>query len=694
MAINFLQSLSSDNVKVSEALKARVRAGLAKPLTAQQLETLSKRYLVQTRKALTPSVLPGVVISSLPYQNMVNDQILTHTLVSTSLDNLSKSIEAYRQESKALILDMHKSLINLENLIKEQEIKIKTNFNKVYFNSFVSSRDFGSQFKSILTDPKTGMGLGKEDRMKPISSGGLTLPIFSNEKAFVEQIYLVGDESSFGDNGTVLISSPVENIVAKNKLFRHVVLHKSIDSNGVLYSRHPAAITIELVFANFTFINYLNLSLSNVTDTLVRDITIYNDAQEPLVLDFEKIQNKSEVGLIFEPVFTNKMRFTLESKTAIESSAYLTEDIVKSELNKILAGSGFEGRFALVNESLTGYVYDISVRDVTVGLKTYRDLGYFISKNYSFNNLKAVDFVLKSRNALATSLLNGTDENLALEDVVLNDSYMLLKTYDANDNLLFEGTLPLPSGKTYEVEYLPLTGTESSLKFFPNFWDGLPRYELVSTSASSVAVDGKYDILLTTKSFHELTIGSIVNIFLKSKRGHFLNGLKEATVLDETTLKVTSNTYSASNSLSVDELHKSFFYLESDLSTYEPVEVYENNTKLTCSIDYNFQIKNKLLSNWPITSNAIHFLDEVSSNECNIVFTNPKAESIYWCKYKKKSNQKLEGSNHVLKNGIVLLEDNSFSIINVIVIARTNNTNPQATHIIDSYCLKGIEHVA
>ena len=118
MAINFLQSLSSDNVKVSEALKARVRAGLAKPLTAQQLETLSKRYLVQTRKNLTPSVLPGVVISSLPYQDMVNDQILTHTLVSTSLEDLSKSIEAYRQQSKALILDMHKSLINLNNIRK------------------------------------------------------------------------------------------------------------------------------------------------------------------------------------------------------------------------------------------------------------------------------------------------------------------------------------------------------------------------------------------------------------------------------------------------------------------------------------------------------------------------------------------------------------------------------------------------
>ena len=118
-------------------------------------------------------------------------------------------------------------------------------------------------------------------------------------------------------------------------------------------------------------------------------------------------------------------------------------------------------------ESLEGYVYDISINTIKIGLLAFGDKGIFRSKPKEISN--CVSFNLE-HSAVIPSIMELRDsyiqDYLILSENVLIEAYGGLKVYDSFGGLLINQLIPLPDSLDKQTEYIDPVGRDFRFKLF------------------------------------------------------------------------------------------------------------------------------------------------------------------------------------------------------------------------------------
>lgn len=410
-------------------------------------------------------------------------------LVSINNSRIEKNKEVifnFREYSKNMLKSQGDLAKRIDSEIEELESKYFEKSDKVHVNNFSKANDKGEYSERSLfkKDFRSNLAFEKKNLMEGFFGIGLSLPIKSRERVSVDKCIVIDEETNVGDTQEKIFPNENPNhIFRKNKIFRHALVKRSSDTTSRFYKRETTqdsypynlipTLTIEVNLESYSEINYLVIDPVSAEGFSLKSLTVF-DGNIEVKLDFvtKTIENKHYV--FFESIYGSKLKMSFEQRVCIENAKVIVSEKSKYYLNESLRKNGFISRVEENYEVITGYVYDLSLKDIEIGKVTFMSSGFFQSQL-----IEVFDF-LSSR--VDYSYI-GNNEDIYVE------SYLGLSLLDKDGNLSVEELLPLPDYKTNQKEVLNFYNGESKCKLYPDVMNNVCISEIKFKSIGGRILD-------------------------------------------------------------------------------------------------------------------------------------------------------------------------------------------------------------
>lgn len=651
----------------------------------------------------SPPIVPGGTIGSIQWSTFNRDMKMTIGAAAATSGGLELEIQQSSQKNFAVLDDLQREAQALDAFVTEEEVKINGRYSEVHFNSFVRPEDYSLEYDNTewLTDYKTGLPFQEANMSSVIPGTGLTLPLRHRSSIPIVDVSLVGEDTDVGDSKKPIVSSNPNNLIRRDRVFRHVIIRRDHDGTSRKYNHTPSYCTILLTFASIQLVNELVVRPLGHSTVYVDSISYLNESGEEIELTESEIPSEASLTVLFEPVRTKYLKVRFRQYAPVSRSKHDVEDLRVKELNKLLRGAGFSQLLTENVESVEGRVYDFSLEGVSVGLRSYENLGVFRSQPISVSSPVGVSYSdsVETIQVSDNSATYGSTFFLD-EGEVLLERYLGVDLSRADGSRSYRDLVPIPDSRSVQREFLPLFSGEAKAKLFPDFLWNLKKHVF---SAASWTFGFLFIEFPTPHGLGDVSgVVRTDRIWVNAGPGYENRQFNISSVswqiISDTKIKLV-----AENGTSLSLINMSnpkitpYVFLEEEQAA--PASVYADGDLLSIGSDYQVSLDNGATwsSSWPVSPGWINLKSKAKAGMFRIKFLNPVHTKLYWAEYRILRNQQLGSSPGVsLKNGRVVFDrkfKDSSGTINTVIVSRSDSTNPYLTPVILSYFLRVREHV-
>lgn len=404
------------------------------------------------------------VFSEEETQNLKSSKYLV-SINNSRLEKNKEVISSFKEYSKNTLKSQGDLIKRIDSEIEELEAKYFEKSDQVHVNNFSKANDKGeySERSIFRKDFRSNLAFEKKNLMEGLFGIGLSLPIKNKKVVSVDRCIVIDEETNIGDTQEKIF--PKENpnhIFRKDKIFRHALVKRSSDTTSRFYKRETTqnsypynlipTLTIEVSLESYSAINYLIIDPVSVEGFSLKSLSVFDgDMENKLQFITRTIENKYYV--FFESMYGSKLRMCFEQRGCIENAKVIVSEKNKYYLNESLRKNGFISRVEENYETITGFVYDLSLRHIELGEISFMSSGFFQSQL-----IEVFDFL----SSKVDYSYIGENEDIYVE------SYLGLSLLDSDGNLGVEELLPLPDYKTNQKELLKFYNGESKCKLYPD----------------------------------------------------------------------------------------------------------------------------------------------------------------------------------------------------------------------------------
>jgi hypothetical protein len=689
--------------------KAAERRAVDEALTqfaASDVERRTQAVLeLRPTKPSMPPIQPGMLLDARSWADYVRDAKMQVSILASTGAGIAEEIDLNAHRNFALLDDLQREAQALDSYVTEEEVKINGRYSQVHYNSFVRSRDSSLPYDSQawLVDYKTGLPFQAENMSDVVSGTGMTLPLRQHIDVPIINVTLVGEETDVGDTVYPIVSNDPKSVLREDRVFRHVIVRADHDHTSKKYNYTASYCTLLLEFASMQLVNMLKIRPLGHSTIYVEAIAYLNEAGEEVQLTEVELPNEVELTVLFEPVRTRYLKVRFRQYAPVTRTNYDTTDLRVKEINRLLRGADFKQLLDEKGREIQGRVYDFSLEQISVGLRSYENLGVFRSQPIKVSGPVgcSYDDVVETIQITNTQLAYGTS-------FFLEDGEVLLERYLGIDLKTEEGgqavydLVPIPDAKTVQREFLPLFSGEAQVKLFPDI-----RWNLVEQARWTSGTWVDYLFYAYFEDGHGLDrplsvaqTDELVCIAGTGPEGtaHSFKSV-EWYVVDDQNLILKPSDIVGYSSRTVGSLTISpFVYLTA--SQFDPLSVYREEELLTFGTDYEISLDRGAtwLSTWPRDKEWATLKTEAKAGLFKIRLTNPNSNKMYFVNYRILKDQQLTKSPGIsLRRGRVVFDKRlrvASGTITTVIVSRADSVNPYLTPILLSYFLKVRERVS
>ena len=474
--------------------------------TESEMRTVARQYLKQYGNSLkTPPLRYGEVLESASEQVYLKDIKFHINSFNLKSNSLKDKVGLCVKDGMASLREMQRELIGLLSETTEEEIKLLGNFSKAHFNSFV--RGIDSQLlwddKRALRDFKTGYSFKEKDLMHVMPNAGLVLPIKDKVEIPILDVMVIDEATDVGDTVVPLQTSPVRNLLRKNKVFNHVVLRQEFDHSSRKYKRKTSydaypyscvsTLTLELIMPSMVELNYLTFTPIGDSTIQIKQLSYKSEDGAEIALNSSVINSETSTTLLFQPTHMTHLRIQFEQQATVGRRRMVVGDKRLNAFNNMLNKTNMSLRFPDVRTEKPGLVYDFSLSDVSVGLASFNGRGYFRSANA----IKVDSLLGFAWSSMLEQITPHDSFDTYLKSASLPDGQVILEGYVyaklfggkvggakvapisgggkqtkasdfLRDTLLLDAIVPIPDNYPIQVEYIEPVVDIAKVKLFPD----------------------------------------------------------------------------------------------------------------------------------------------------------------------------------------------------------------------------------
>jgi hypothetical protein len=696
MAFQLKEAVDFSDV-VERAARRRVLDVAYRDLSQGQVDSATSRTM-EMSKFLEPvrTLSPGSLLSSSDQLKFVKDAKYSTALMTGRTVFLEEEVTRSAKEAFSLLDDIQKSISTLDVELTEDEIRTLNGYSQVHYNSFVRAVDMGLDYEENpwQRDFKTGIPFLAGNVAKLTPEAGVTLPVISEERIPFVDVVLVGEESDVGDSLNPIVSTDPRNVMFEDRTFRHVIVRKEFDETSRKYKKGPVYCTLQFEFPGTQLVNTLYVKPLGYSSIFIDSVSYINDNAEQVKLEVLTVEADRIVTLMFEPVKARYLKIKFVQYAPIERTKIVLGDPVVLKLNDILRGHGWSQYLPEQVEEIEGAIYDFSLEAIWASVRTYESLGVFSARARSVDNLVGVSFE-DTTEAINISYDQRTYGRRAFlgEGEVLLERYLGMKLYGDNGETLVDELIPVRDGYPVQKEFLPVHGSESRLKLFPDvnwnldkvrvfgyyfigIWFMIAAEPIPGIENKTVGVTyHDSDLRFMGPTGHELTQGPASYVVVNPQFvlvGSFGSGTRE-------TINLNTSPYMYGFFVSAQE---------------SPINVYEEDALLTIGTDYHMSFDDG--ATWvdeiPYGLRYSNQNRKLRAGDVRVRIIEPDYDKIYLTTYRVARDQLLGGGNMVrLKNGRVLVDRSlrkNHGQLNMVYVLRAQQDNPYITPVLLSYSLR------
>lgn len=679
---------------LERALRSRARDSEHVELTAREEDARVSGLLKKQDWSFQPGHGMNQPLSSNRQREFLRDSRFFVHLHNLELNELEKEADQFLRKNLSSIQHIQKDLDAVDASVVEEEIRFYKEYDQVHYNGFIRERDMplDQQSGDWMVDPRTGSSFERHQLLHVLPSTGLTLPIASRLRVPVVDAHLVSEETDVGDTREPIVASDPRDVFLPNKVFRWVIIRREHDETTRIYRRGDSTVTFLLDLPGLQLINHLDVTPASASSLLVDEISYINEANEEIVLSALRVDSRGGLSFQFEPIRARHVKIRFIQYAPVLKLGRDQQDLELRELNKLLAGLDWYGRFSAPTEYIEGRVFDFSIRDIRVGLNTYLPTGVFRSKPVHVRNLASAIVTDAIEQVPITQGPNSGDPDVLPDVEAFSEYYLGLDIKSKQGKRLIKDLVPIPDSYPIQVEFLPLVGSDGQLKLMPDLtWNLVTNRVLTGTAGS------QRRLTVTTEEPHGFAVGDQV-AFLAPAGHPLVDGqyeVKTVTGVYAFAIQTPGLAVESVITANTTPYVKVYKYEPTVVNTQSPpIRVFQDGVELFIGDDYllNFGTTTTWLSAFPTGLELQQVLEDARSGRCHIRMTFPDFTSVYWVEYRPLANQWLGITKLArLRNGRVVFDSrfrHSSGTISTVAILRGDFTNPHNSPLVRNYALK------
>lgn len=667
----------------------------------REAQSLSKEEiigLVNLKKAvptdkLLPRVFPEAVVGSNTFVEYLRDLKLRVNILGGRSTKVNDEIERFSNELWGHLENISTQVKQLEADIQEEEIKAQDRYQLVHYNSFI--RPIDTSYRDLTSpaiDWKTGQPFPLGYELKLIPGAGLTLPEKYVAPLFIRSVSLVDESTDVGDTVLPLIKTDPMDILEPNNTFKYVIARRTYDTTGRLYNYTESTCQLCVELGGTQIVNHLELKTIASSPIFLKKLEYLNDANELVQANIDTLPIDGKIDILMEPIRTRILLLTLVQYAPVEEARVVDGELLKTEINKLLAGAGWSTLLENNGTELDTKIYDFSMADLKINLTVYKPFGYFLSQPIPLVNALSLSLGTATESIKITSEQRAYNTDYFLpENASFLESYFKLKLFNTKEEKQTEITFPVPyQAQGVQTEALCLSGNTSKVSFFPDVF-----YNAFKKRISRILFSSSQAYVLLEQP-HGIAQGIVytdpIELWLDRGKGikNFVSVSWEATSDTRLVLSVDYS-FGMASFITENDTPKGWIVRQLDKN---PFNVYAEGTELELGTEYEYSLDNGVtwLSEL-ITYNEYSLLKEnLIAGSFKIKIIEPDLSKFYWISYRRAIRQYLHPSKLVVLKGqsIVLSKKlrRFHGNVQVLLVSRTDSRTPYLTSVVQNYKLK------
>lgn len=425
---------------------------------------MDKQTIEKRRQTINAPYVPrdGDVLDPIRNRDNLEDRKLAIRRLGEQLTNLEQRSNLEARRARDLQRKMEQMQRRFRTKAEELIAQGKNPNAKVVHIKQGGAMPFDDQ--RWIGDWRSGIAFSEEQLIRD----DLTLPVRDDQEIKILSTDIIWERTDSGD-----FSVSDWYVIGRKEV---------VDTGAAAYpeNRLPT-LTLSLRLPTYSSVNYLKVI--TISQVEIASVSYLDDDGVEQALSYTSDSSGSITDLRFKTVRTGNLILSIQQKTPIGSGPVKIRRSA-DYINERLRGAGFSQLLPSTEKEAEGFIFDLTVRSISTGLRTYEPIGFYRGTPIEISN--PVGIRLESQ----SSAVGGTRPR----GLCLVDKYIGLWLEDGS--VLVDEVVPLPDYSPLQMEFL--VGQEARLKFKPDFTKNLNMVEVESITLETVTLDAsqtgtKYD---------------------------------------------------------------------------------------------------------------------------------------------------------------------------------------------------------